>query len=387
MAIENSNGVSLSFFQKQFDFSTRPPGDQQLIRLIEQARKNRESLLAAKGACANELIHSPDSTIANFGLALIATELGHPLVAAQHLTSSLDTDPDFCAARFELALNFFKRGMNANALSELNGVAARQSDLPELRLYRQAINAITQIRVLAPESEIFMPLFLLAPVARCGSTVLQRLVTSSGKIAIFGENLDLTKRLPECVEASAYKVESQPIGAGSGQDYFNRTLQNFFKIIRFYHNTASKTERAWGLKDPYSGQMGMLRNLLPSAKFIFLYRNLFDVARSYKARGWIKTKFDTIKLAHDWQDEIRKAFLCGDHNILVVRYENLVAESESSIRKIEDFIGLGGIKHETLKIKLNNAGENYLSPQMLTEQEEQLLREHAATMLSELNYL
>lgn len=355
--------------------------------MLGQAHIEQKNLHAAREIVATELMRDPISPIGHYGEAMISTTLGMPLEAASHLLESLKTAPDNHVARYELALNYFRRGMNVDAIAELETIAAQRPDFPDLSMRLQAFKVMTDAWRHSPDADNYQPIFLLAPVARCGSTFLQRLVASSGKAVIFGENADLTKRLPECVEEASCKIVSpQTAIPGSGKDYFAMTLRNFYRIIDFYQKVGNKTGRAWGLKDPYSRQMGTLRSLLPSAKFIFLYRNLFDVARSYKARGWLKSKFSVIQLARDWQEEIRKGLLCGDRNILAVRYEHLIADPEPIIAKIEDFTGLTGIKRETLKIKVNNPGENYLLPQVLTDDERQLLSGHAAIMLARLDY-
>lgn len=247
------------------------PADGGISRALAHAHVTSENLQVARDAITEEIRRNPHSAISHLGKAKTLSALGMPLEAAKHLADSLDVAPDYHLARYELALNYHKRGMSAEALAELEIVATCQSGFPGLSMQVEAIKAMGDVPRYVPASDTYQPIFLLAPVARCGSTFLQRLVTSSGKIVIFGENLDLTMRFPECVEEASYKIGSQRAAApGSGEDYFVLALRNFYRIVEFYQSVANKAKRVWGIKDPYSGQMGTLRSLLPSAKFIFL---------------------------------------------------------------------------------------------------------------------
>src|SRR6185503_5103647 len=60
----------------------------------------------------------------------------------------------------------------------------------------------------------------------------------------------------------------------------------------------------WGIKHPAGSQATIRRlaQLLPSAKFVFIYRNLYDVARSAKARGFIASAQQCAAFAQQWQN-------------------------------------------------------------------------------------
>ncbi len=274
---------------------------------------------------------------------------------------------------------------------------------PSLLLEEQAEAATRHLR----------PLFVLAPVARCGTTLLQRLFNSSDHMIMFGENEDVSRRLPASVgfalSKSDLKQDISMVGdieklltrdwiaglfPGRADSYLELALRNFYEVIEHYQTTAGKLGRRWGIKEPHTGQMEMIRRLLPQARFVCIYRNLFDVARSYKTRGWLESKFNVIKLAHDWQEETRQMFLCGTKNVLVIKYENLIATPDQELSRIEQFSDCSKIDRDLMRLKVNrsefdmrgNSISTYRAPQELSKEEHETLLEYAGGMLRRLGY-
>ena len=181
---------------------------------------------------------------------------------------------------------------------------------------------------------------------------------------------------------------------GRGDVYLDIALKNFYDVLAHYQITASKLGRVWGIKEPHAGQLGMLRSLLPNARFICIYRNLFDVARSYKARGWFNSPYEVIKLAHEWQEGIRQMFFFGRQRVLVLRYEDLVAHPDSEIARMEEFAQVCGIDRKLMSVKVNlgevdrqgRAVSAYHPPEELTQDEHDILVKYAHGMLNQLGY-
>jgi hypothetical protein len=239
------------------------------------------------------------------------------------------------------------------------------------------------------------------------------LINTSGQMVMFGENEDITRRLPASIEFACSKAGMQEdlsafgdlgrmiadewtagLFPGRGDAYLDLSLRNFYDAVRHYQATGDRLGRAWGIKEPYSGQLGMLRSLLPHARFICIYRDLFDVARSYKARGWIKAPYDLIKLAHEWQHEIRSMLSAGRKRVLIVRYEDLVANPDHELARIEEFASISGIDRKLMGVKVNSSAHDsrgrmistYLAPEELSKEEHLVLVAHAGEMLQHLGY-
>jgi len=226
-------------------------------------------------------------------------------------------------------------------------------------------------------------------------------MSTSSQILFFEENQDLTGRLPQSVSFGVSKAQDKEVNLdgidesnrgwniagffpGDGEVYLSHTLEAFYSAIAFHQDLAGQAGVRWGMTSTQLSEIGLMRNLLPFAKFVFVYRNLFDVARSHKARGRLETPFDLIKLAHGWQHEIRNALKCGDRNVLIVRYEELVQSPEDILQGIESFAEIKNIDRVNV-----NAGIRKLDQdrrQQLSRNEIEILREHAAAMLDALSY-
>ncbi len=77
---------------------------------------------------------------------------------------------------------------------------------------------------------------------------------------------------------------------------------------------------------------------LPSARLIFLLRNPLDLGASLKRRdGWYRV----LRMIWGWNRGVRLAHRWGDdERVQLVRYEDLVRESESVLREVCSFAGL-----------------------------------------------
>ncbi len=347
-------------------------------------------------------------------LAVLMHKLGLIQEAVEALRRAIGIQHDFSPALMFLGACLRSQGETRDAISQFDALLRSHPNFEDathqLAETRQLLQLEERAEVAAGHLN---PLFVLAPVARCGTTLLQRLFNSSEHMIMFGENEDVSRRLPACVgfaiSKSEMRTDLSAMGSletlltrdwiaglfpGRADAYLELALRNFYETVEHYQTTADKLGRRWGIKEPYAGQMGMIRHLLPRARFICIYRNLIDVARSYKARGWFESKFDVIKLAHDWQEEIKQMFLCGTKNVLVVRYENLIANPDQEIARIEQFSGCSKIDRNLMRLKVNlseagthgSAVSAYRIPQALSKEENEVLWEYAGGMLKHLGY-
>lgn len=356
--------------------------------------------------CDEALKLSPADSRAHYYRAIALHRLGDMSASNSSYLECLTLQPKFEAARFGLASNFRDQGDFSAATREFKKLETLAPNYPNLSRQLGELQALRDLQAqTAVGSQDISPLIVMAPVGRCGSTLLQRVLNSSNSLLIYGENLDLTRRLPESVEFSLSKFSSDTsdltaadlkrlnqewsagLMPGKGCDYLDLALDNFYRITQHYAQSARALGRRWGLKEPYAGQIGTLRWLLPNARFIFIYRDLLDVARSYKGRGWIKTDFDAIKLAHDWQEGIRSAFLCSHApNVLLVKYENLLHDPKHELARLSAFAEVDDLDEKILDVRVNAPDANYREPQNLTDKERELIECHGGALRRWLNY-
>lgn len=174
---------------------------------------------------------------------------------------------------------------------------------------------------------------------RSGTTALWRLLTAHSKIRIgverFGHRAFREDFLsPELFEKERFFSPQQ------GDTFY----KDLIKFNSWYAAAPKGYERAKyrGDKIPklYT-RLGKLYKNFPKAKVIFISRDIFDVANSYKARledpedNWRLTTKDAVK---DWNLSLKAAVDFQD-NLLVVEYEGLFSRGEGCAT-IFKFLGL-----------------------------------------------
>ena len=132
-----------------------------------------------------------------------------------------------------------------------------------------------------------------------------------------------------------------------------------------------------------------------AVRFIFIYRNIFDVVRSAKARKFLKTINDFIEFVRRWDENVRYFLQNPRESILAVQYEKLIMAPEIEIGRIESFSRVSGIKREVLGKKINTfCGEkdkgyspsSYIEPEELTNDEIRLIKSTASKALEITGY-
>lgn len=262
------------------------------------------------------------------------------------------------------------------------------------------------------------PVIVTAPTARNGVTLLQRLLNSSRQIIVYGENKHFCELMPravfcanhahvtahEQIERTRQRFLSETTEFWSSNlwpdtlMYLKQAVETFRTFVYFYQGCSEQYGfRRWGLKHPFANVevFDQFYELLPTARYIYIYRNLFDVARSSKARKFAKTPQDFAALATAWSDSVRVLRRSRADNLLVIKYEELLSRPADWIARIEQFTGIQGIKPKVMDKKFNTfRGETknghspteYIEPAALTEQERENLSRRAADVLAAENY-
>lgn len=134
-----------------------------------------------------------------------------------------------------------------------------------------------------------------------------------------------------------------------------------------YHLLSAKTREVWGSKTPqYTEQLPELRSLFPSARFLIIVRDVRDVCLSWR-RKWGK---DVLWGADKWTRRMRLAAdhaqSYGDSVVKLVRYEELLVETEAVCRDVADFLSIpfseNMLSHEDHIEKIIDGKFNYGRP-------------------------
>ena len=256
------------------------------------------------------------------------------------------------------------------------------------------------------------PIFVLAPSARNGITLMQRLLNSTRKIIVYGEDGYFMQYIPDAISSSfadlqkfeetnrmvreVFLKQTTEFWTSNlqvdGIHYLQVRLNHLFDIALYYQQFSESCGfDRWGIKQPLANPVPfeLLLQLFRNAQIIFLYRNLFDVARSAKARKWMNSRDDCINLANQWQQNLVPILGANFDRTLILRYESFIADPDPHIDRIEKFTGLEGIDRTVMSLKINTfAGEKegeslnmYVPPAELKKKKKSLLEQHAAKAL------
>jgi hypothetical protein len=194
---------------------------------------------------------------------------------------------------------------------------------------------------------------------RAGSTLLQRLLATHPEIQTVGEPwlaIPFAYALREKGVSSEYIHVSMAQGFGEFVSKLPNGRADYFREVRALlerlQEKISMPGKTWFLdKTPrYHLILDELAEIFPEARFIVLWRNPLAVAASI-LNTWKEGRFD---LTYYEQDIFRGPLNIVSFvekraaTILELPYEQLVRETESSIRRVTDFLDLPPLASVTL---------------------------------------
>lgn len=256
------------------------------------------------------------------------------------------------------------------------------------------------------------PVFIWAPSARCGVTLLQRLITSSREVLVFGEDTFLTNMLPQAIMTYANRPASDEARkrlAGGDykfwssaahpdtQAYKQAALQSLMQVIGVYESSArAEGFSRWGVKEPNPNwdAVNIFATLMPKSRHVFIYRHLVDVLRSYKARGWLTKPGSARDTAKMWSVNVENILNnAGSSRCCVVRYETLLENREQETAQLCAYLGIKNVDLSVFDTKVNTfaaetdvAKGQYVAPVELTAQERSDMFSEAGPMLARAGY-
>ncbi|MFB6372751.1 MAG: sulfotransferase, partial [Bradymonadaceae bacterium] len=249
------------------------------------------------------------------------------------------------------------------------------------------MNAHRQYQQLRNRTQDMECVFISTPSPRNGSTLLQRLITSSDELLIFGEQpfvwLNLLHALPKFDASSesgnnrgdvfpdtriqrrdellqkfvrqsgeVYPQEARPEDAS-----VQHLLETFESLIKTYHTTARQYDfQRWGAKAVWLDDhtLPLLRDLFPRARFLFLFRNIQSVLESLNAQirrphhtwnleGTYEWKIE--RYYRIWEDQLRWAqqTLQDAPDTRILQTETFLADPKSNLEDLCEFLDIDHI--------------------------------------------
>lgn len=223
------------------------------------------------------------------------------------------------------------------------------------------MNTLREVQVPGDEAATSTPFFIVGS-GRSGSTVLRMMLASHSRLTIPPEtwyliplvmrfSVDSPLRAEEVEQAVAiitghYRWPDMKLDA---EDFRRRVSQlsqpslgDLAEVVYRWHLQAEQKVR-WGDKTPpYIEIVPQLAQMYPGSRFIHLVRDGRDVAKSFRATNWIDSRwlYDSIRgwtLAMEWHWRWARSEFRD--RILLVHYEELVLDPETTLRKICRFLG------------------------------------------------
>ena len=200
------------------------------------------------------------------------------------------------------------------------------------------------------------PVFVLSAGWGAGSTLVQRLIISSGEALIWGEPLDETASVHRLAETIAPIREGWPPKAQYAEDYAADSLSGawianlipslplFFSSHRSFlinwltHENVDAGYRRWGLKEVRLtiDHARYLKWLFPNARFVFVYRDLYSCYLSCRNKPWTSvwpnySATQIVAFAHHWK-HLLKGFIDHHKDVdgLLIKYEDLISGTFST---------------------------------------------------------
>lgn len=235
--------------------------------------------------------------------------------------------------------------------------------------------------------------FVLAPVYRSGSTLLQRVLNTCDDLIIWGENGDLPHHLSLALDGMDHQAacggseERKRYVAGERNFITSHMVPPREAMLDAFRSMLVKMYRVegkrWGFKEVRCGSrsVGLLNLLFPSSRFIFLVRHPLDTFLSYHNVGWVDESFELLTKA--WPERV-SAYLefakANPDRSVVVRYEDL------NLLTCKDLFERIGISFNQERIgavlRARIGGSNLRAP--LSDRQRQLVLSRAKPVLEEL---
>jgi hypothetical protein len=257
-----------------------------------------------------------------------------------------------------------------------------------------------------------------SPTNRCGTTLVQRLITGSHNAFVYGE--EIGQQLNSLTEQFLTVIRYCEINDQSLGDAFQRALSGTLEdwrpglappaqvmleawVATYYQLPATLSNfgqtigrPVWGFKLPaYPGaSLRAMLLLMPRTQVVYVVRHPADALKSAKARKFVNTPEDAETFCRTWANNLREALAFRDDpRLLWIRYEDLVADKTASLARIGAFAGVEGMSTDTFALKVNtfagaeadgHSPTQYIAPAPLTRGDIEAVDRHTGPLTREL---
>ena len=208
------------------------------------------------------------------------------------------------------------------------------------------------------------PIIITSPTTRCGTTLVQRLLSTADNAFLYGE--EVGKHIVTLTQSFAVVIRHVEENGAALDDHFQRSLigmmddwqpglmapsavmlhgwiETYYQLPFVLAEFGRSVGRPiWGFKWPAAPRDAIraLLTLMPRARVIYVFRNPFDALKSAKARKFVKTKRETAGFCATWAKNMKESLVFQDQSrVLFMRYEDLVQDRRTNVHVLESFTG------------------------------------------------
>lgn len=280
----------------------------------------------------------------------------------------------------------------------------------------ESINVIKERWPYIKTNSDSQPLFIFASGWRSGSTLLQRLLVSSGKIIIWGEPYEpneLIQNLAMPLRGITNEFPNSSWFISDKSKDIHRLSQRYianlypeidclinsqinFLLNLFEKYALEKGFSRWGLKAVRLDidHAIYLNWLFPKSKFIFLYRNPYNAYNSFKGNYWYKKYpgqpvYTAKQFGQNWKNLIT-GYLNGHKKInsLLLSYEDICSD-KFDFEQLSEFCNLD-IDKSIIERKMDSTATKSAyknqTKELINSREINILKKVVEPIASELGY-
>ena len=262
------------------------------------------------------------------------------------------------------------------------------------------------------------PIIVSSPTSRCGTTLVQRLLTASDNGFIYGEEigqqiqvltgwftgqLRFVDRTGQAMDAEFEQalagtlIDWRPGLMPPSSVMLKAWTETYYQLpSTLMHHAQSIGRPMWGFKRPTFARetlKGFL-SLMPQAKIVYVFRNPLDAVKSAKARRFVTTTREVAAFCAEWAKNMSEvAELAQDERVLFLKYEDLIEQREDHVRLLELFTGIENIDVRAFDLKVNTykgsqdegyAPDQYIQPAKLTKTDRAAVLDEAGPIMERL---
>jgi len=261
---------------------------------------------------------------------------------------------------------------------------------------------------LPPLPDAGAPLFVLAAGWRSGSTLIQRLLCSTGEALVWGEPYGRAGLIPALTRSAMVLREDWPAEASLApqtlpNDLSSRWIANLYPEAGALRDSFRAQLDTWlaapargrgfrrfGLKEVRLHAMDahFLRWIYPDARFYFVVRNPWDAWKSAKGGVWFarwpnEGVRDAVGFARHWKRLMESFVQWPDDSGLLVRYEDVISPGFNT-RQLSEHGRLADLDPSVLDKRIRGINK---PPSSLNAQEIEVIRQICEPLAGMLGYV